>query len=97
MRLPVIVVNTLKFKVDNKSVKKTGPHAASTLAEFLEKDITPVGQLCSQESDDLRRLANARTSLVRTIVAAKDKIHALLLRLRIKSNREELPSKNEHG
>ena len=36
----VVVVNTLKFKVVNESVKKTDRPDASTLAEFLEKIIS---------------------------------------------------------
>jgi transposase len=49
----VVVVNTLKFKVVNESVKKTDRHDASTLAEFLEKDMLPVARLCSQDSEEL--------------------------------------------
>lgn len=52
----VIVVNTLKFKVVNESVKKTDRHDARTLAEFLEKDMLPESHLCSQESEDIRRV-----------------------------------------
>lgn len=91
----VVVVNTLKFKVVNESVKKTDRHDASTLAEFLEKDMLPVAQLCSQESEELRRLLKVRSSLVRTIVAVKNQIHGLLLSLGIESKRGELQSKKE--
>ena len=91
----VVVVNTLKFKVVNESVKKTDRHDASTLAEFLEKDMLPVARLCSQESEELRRLLKVRTSLVRTIVGVKNQIHGLLLSLGIESKRGELQSKKE--
>jgi len=93
--IAVVVVNTLKFKVVNESVKKTDRHDASTLAEFLEKDMLPVARLCSQESEELRRLVKARSSLVRTVVAVKNQIHGLLLSLGIESKRGELQSKKE--
>jgi len=53
--VPVFVVNTLKFKVVNESVKKTDRHDASTLAEFLEKDMLPTARLCSQASAERAR------------------------------------------
>jgi len=93
--IAVVVVNTLKFKVVNESVKKTDRHDASTLAEFLEKDMLPVARLCSQESEELRRLVKVRSSLVKTIVAVKNQIHGLLLSLGIESKRGELQSKKE--
>lgn len=93
--VPVVVVNTLKFKVVNESVKKTDRHDASTLAEFLEKDMLPVARLCSQESEELRRLVKVRSTLVRTIVAVKNQIHGLLLSFGIESARGELQSKKE--
>jgi transposase len=93
--IAVVVVNTLKFKVVNESVKKTDRHDASTLAEFLEKEMLPVSRLCSQHSEELRRLVKARGSLVKTIVAVKNQIHGLLLSLGIESKRGELQSKKE--
>lgn len=93
--IAVVVVNTLKFKVVNESVKKTDRHDASTLAEFLEKDMLPVARLCSRQSEELRRLLKVRTSLVRTIVGVKNQIHGLLLSLGIESKRGELQSKKE--
>jgi transposase len=74
----VTAVNTLKFKVVNESVKKTDKYDAATIAEFLEKDMLPVSQLCSRESEQLRRLLKARTALVRAEVVVKNQIHALL-------------------
>ena len=91
----VVVVNTLKFKVINESVKKTDKHDASTLAEFLEKDMLPVSRLCSQQSEELRRLLKVRTSLVRTIVSVKNQNHGLLLSLGIESARGSLQSQKE--
>jgi transposase len=74
----VTVINTLKMKVVNESVKKTDKHDAATIAEFLEKDMLPESQLCSRESEQLRRLLKARESLVTTEVVIKNQIHALL-------------------
>jgi transposase len=48
----VKVINTLKFKVVNESVKKTDKHDAATIAEFLEKDMLPESCLCSRESEE---------------------------------------------
>ena len=73
----VTVVNTLKLKVVNESVKKTDKHDAATIAEFLEKDMLPQSQLCSRQSEHLRRLLKVRTTLVRTQVVVKNQIHAL--------------------
>ncbi len=66
--IAVVVVNTLKFKVVNESVKKTDRHDASTLAEFLEKDMLPVARLCSRQSEELRRLLKVRTALVQVVL-----------------------------
>jgi len=75
----VTVINTLKMKVVTESVNKTDKHDAATIAEFLEKDILPQSQLCSRESEQLRRFLKVRTSLVKTITVMKNQIHALFL------------------
>jgi len=74
----VTVINTLKMKVVNESVKKTDKHDAATIAEFLEKDMLPEAQLCSRESEQLRRLLKARETLVTSCVVIKNQIHGLL-------------------
>ena len=74
----VIVINTMKMKVVNESVKKTDTHDAATRAEFLEKDMLPESQLCSRESEQMRRLLKVRTTLVRAEVVIKNQIHELL-------------------
>ena len=66
------------MKVVNESVKKTDKHDAATIAEFLEKDMLPQSRLCSRESEQLRRLLKARSSLVTCEVGMKNQIHALL-------------------
>ena len=77
--IEVKTINTLKMKVVNESVKKTDKHDAATIAEFLEKDMLPESQLCSRESEQLRRLLKIRTSFVKTETVIKNQIHALLL------------------
>lgn len=89
----VVVINTLKFKVVNESVKKTDRHDAATIAEFLEKDMLPESILCSEKSEQLRRLIKVRTTLVRTIVSVKNQIHGLLTGLGIKDTKASLQSK----
>jgi transposase len=74
----VTVINTLKMKVVNESVKKTDKHDAATIAEFLEKDMLPESRLCSKTSQQLRRLLKARETLVRAGVVMKNQIHGLL-------------------
>lgn len=93
--IEVLVVNTLKFKVVNESVKKTDKHDARTLSEFLEKEMLPESQLCSQESEDIRRLLKSRSILVKSIVALKNQAHGLLLGYGIETKRAALQSKKE--
>ena len=89
----VTVINTLKFKVVNESVKKTDKHDAATIAEFLEKDMLPQSRLCSRESEQVRRLLKARTTLVRAKVVIKNQIHALLVAEGLEDARGTLQSK----
>jgi transposase len=89
----VVVINTLKFKVVTESVKKTDKHDAATIAEFLEKDMLPEARLCSQKSEELRRLLKVRSTLVRAIVVVKNQIHALLVSLGMQDSKASLQSK----
>jgi transposase len=89
----VKVINTLKFKVVNESVKKTDKHDAATIAEFLEKDMLPESQLCSRTSEQLRRLLKARTTLVQAVVVMKNQIHALLTAEGLEDRKASLQSK----
>ena len=93
--IEVTVVNTLKFKVVNESVKKTDKHDARTLAEFLEKDMLPESCLCSQTSEDIRRVLKTRSIVVKAMVGIKNQIHGLLLGYGIETKRGELQSKKE--
>lgn len=91
----VKVVNTMKFKVVTESVKKTDKRDARTLAQFLEKDMLPESVLCSQESEDIRRVIKSRSILVKALVSLKNQVHALLLGYGIESKRGQLQSKKE--
>ena len=91
----VKVVNTMKFKVVTESVKKTDKRDARTLAEFLEKDMLPESILCSQESEDIRRVIKSRSILVKALVSLKNQTHGLLLGYGIESKRGQLQSKKE--
>ena len=93
--IPVTVVNSVKFKVVTESVNKTDKRDAATLAQFLEKDMLPEARLCSQESEELRRLLKVRANLVKTIVSVKNQIHGLLLSMGIESKRAQLQSAKE--
>lgn len=93
--VPVVVINTSKFKVITESVKKTDRHDAKLIAEFLEKDMLPEARLCSSASEELRRLIRTRTILVRSVVAIKNQLHGLLLSLGIEVARGSLQSQKE--
>ena len=93
----VTVINPSKFKVVNESVKKTDKHDAATIAEFLEKDMLPESQLCSRESEQLRRLLKVRETLVRSEVVVKNQIHGLLTAEGMEDVKGSLQSKKGAG
>lgn len=89
----VTVINTLKFKVINESTKKTDKHDASTISEFLSKDMLPESYLCNKETENLRRLLKSRERLVRSTVGQKNEVHALLVSLGLSDELRCLQSK----
>jgi transposase len=89
----VKVINTLEFKVVNKSVHKTDNYDASTIAEFLAVDMLPEAKLCSETSEKLRRLLKGRSLAVRLEVAVKNQIHGLLTGLGMTDTKASLQSK----
>jgi transposase len=89
----VVVINTLKFKVVNESVKKTDKHDAATIAEFLQKDMLPVAHICSQENEHLRRILKIRKTLKQTAVSVKNQIHGMLVSLGLEDTKASLQSK----
>ena len=93
--IEVRIVNNLKFKVVNESVKKSDKHDSRTLAEFLGKDMSPESILCSQESEDIRRILKSRPILVKALVSLKNQVHGLLLGYGIESRRGQLQSRKD--
>lgn len=89
----VTVINTLKFKVINESTKKTDKHDASTISEFLSKDMLPESYICNQETENLRRLLKSRERLVHSIVGQKNEVHALLVSMGLNDELRSLQSK----
>lgn len=90
---PVVVINSLKFKVINESVKKTDRHDAATIAEFLEKDMLPEAWLCDEKTEGLRRLLKTRSALVRARVTIQNQIHGMLVSLGMEDKKAGLQSK----
>jgi len=93
--LNCIVINTLKFKIVNQSVKKTDKHDAKTIAEFLLKDMLPESKICSMQSEMLRRLMKTRSTLVRASVKIKNQLHGLLMGIGIEISRGQMQSKKK--
>lgn len=91
--IEVIVINSLKFKVIRESVKKTDRHDAKTIAEFLMKDMLPESKLCSEKSEELRRVVKARSALVETLVSLKNQVHGILTANGFESKKGWLNSK----
>ena len=89
----VTVINTLKFKVINESTKKTDKHDASTISEFLSKDMLPESYLCNKETENLRRLLKSRERIVRFNVGLKNEVHALLVSLGLQDELRSMQSK----
>lgn len=90
---PVVVINSLKFKVINESVKKTDRHDAATIAEFLENDMLPEAWLCDEKTEGLRRLLKTRSALVRARVTIQNQIHGMLVSLGMEDKKAGLQSK----
>jgi transposase len=78
-------------------VKKTDKHDAATITEFLEKDMLPESFLHGRESEQLRRLLKARTTLARAEVVMKNQIHALMTAEGLEDKKASLQSKKGAG
>lgn len=89
----VTIVNTMKFKVINESVNKTDKRDAKTIAEFLKKEMLPESNMCSEKSEQLKRLVKSRKVLVSTQVKLKNQIHGILLGYGIQTKSGQLNSK----
>ncbi len=77
----ILAYKTASFdvKIGVESTKKTDRHDASTISEFLAKDMLPESYICSKETENLRRLLKSRERLVRSVVGQKNEVHALLV------------------
>lgn len=91
--IKVKVINSLKFKVIRESVKKTDRHDAKTITEFLMKNMLPESKLCSEQSEELRRVVKARSALVQTLVSLKNQVHGILVANGYESKKGLLNSK----
>lgn len=91
----VTVVNTNRFKVITTSTKKTDANDALTLAIYLQKEMLPEAHLCSQTSEEIRRMLKTRRILVQTSVKIKNQIHGMLLGYGIETNAAQFQSKRK--
>ena len=91
----VKVVNTNRFKVITMSTKKTDANDAATLAYYLMKEMLPEANLCSQTSEEMRRMLKTRTILVQSIVKIKNQIHGMMLGYGIETKAAQFQSKKK--
>ena len=91
----VKVVNTNKFKVITMSTKKTDANDAATLAYYLMKEMLPEAHLCSQTSEEIRRLLKTRSILVQSVVKIKNQIHGMMLGYGIETTAAQFQSKRK--
>ena len=91
----VKVVNTNRFKVITMSTKKTDENDAATLAYYLVKEMIPQSHLCSQTSEEIRRMLKTRSILVQSMVKIKNQIHGMMLGYGIETKAAQLQSKKK--
>lgn len=91
----VKVVNTNRFKVITLSTKKTDANDAATLAYYLMKEMLPEAHLCSQTSEEVRRLLKTRSVLVQSMVKIKNQIHGMMLGYGIETTAAQFQSKRK--
>ena len=88
--LPVIgednitVVNTCKFKLISKSVKKTDKNDSRLLAEYLSKDMLPKARIKDEFNARVYALIETRDNLVKSTVSFKNQIHNIFVQRGIK-------------
>ena len=91
----VKVVNTNRFKAITTSTKKTDTNDAATLADYLMKEMLPEAHLCSQTSEEIRRLLKTRSVFVQSMVKIKNQIHGMMLGYGIETTAAQLHSKRK--
>ena len=88
--LPVIgdsnitVVNTSKFKLISKSVKKTDKNDCKLLAEYLSKDMLPRARIKDEFNLRVYALVETRENLVKGTTSFKNQIHNIFVQHGIK-------------
>ncbi len=80
----IVVVNTCKFKLISKSVKKTDKNDSRLLAEYLSKDMLPKARIKDEFNARVYGLIETRDNLVRTITVFKNQIHNIFVQYGIK-------------
>lgn len=88
----VKIINTSKFKVISKSVKKTDKEDARVIAEYLSKDMLPEVRVQKKEQREINSLIQTRDKMVKMRSDLKNKIHGILMENGIKSEREMFSS-----
>lgn len=91
----VKVVNTNKFKIITMSTKKTDMNDAATLAYYLMKEMLPEAHLCSQTSEEIRRMLKTRSILVSSTVKIKNQIYGMMLGYGIETKAAQFQSKRK--
>ncbi|MGI6634388.1 MAG: IS110 family transposase [Christensenellales bacterium] len=91
----VKVVNTNRFKVITMSTKKTDTKDAATLAYYLMKEMLPEAHICSQTSEEIRRMLKTRSILVQSTVKIKNQTHGMMLGYGIETKAAQLQSKKK--
>jgi len=91
----VKVVNTNRFKVITTSTKKTDANNAATMAYYLMKEMFTEFHLCSQTSEEIRRLLKTKSVLIQSMVKIKNQIHGMMLGYGIETTAAQFQSKRK--
>lgn len=74
----VVVVDPQQFQVISRSVKKTDPNDARSLALYLAKDLLPEVRMKDKTQAQLASLTQTRDTLVKLRTALKNKVNNIL-------------------
>jgi transposase len=75
----IMVVNTCKFKLISKSVKKTDKNDCKLLAEYLSKDMLPKARIKDEFNLRVYALIETRDNLVKSTTVFKNQIHNIFV------------------
>lgn len=75
----ITVVNTCKFKLISKSVKKTDKNDCKLLAEYLSKDMLPKARIKDELNARVYALIETRDNLVKSTTSFKNQIHNIFV------------------